>query len=145
MIYTNNIENLVKKYKYKKLPDYLSNEVREGYLNELPKWLISYNNEQIYSPNGILLANKLSDRKYVIGDYGAFIEIDFDDMIIDNLVIQPGQEYRVFNKEFNSRVKYIWLCPKSLEKIKIYHQKRTVTYADYLPNKFYISPYEVIL
>ena len=143
MNYTDNIIKLVEKYKYKKLPEDLSLEVREGYLKELPPWVIHYNNEPIFSPQGILLANNLSNRKFVIGDYGAFLEINYQDMIISNLVIQPGEEYRIFNEEFNKRVKYIWLCPKSLEKIKIYHQKRRVSYADYIPNKFYISPYEV--
>lgn len=136
---------LVKKYKYKSLSKELSKEVRQIYKDSLPDYIINYTNEKIYSPKDVLLANKLSNRKYVIGDYGAYLEINFDDMIIKNLVIQPGQEYRIFDENFSKRVKYNWVCPYTLEPIKIYHQKRTVLYADYLPNKFYISPYEIII
>lgn len=137
------IEELVEKYKYKKLPDDLSREVRELYIKEAPIWLKLYEDEEIYSPENIFLAKKLTDRKYVVGDYGLYVEINQRDMIKENLIVKPGQEYRIHDENYAKRVKYNWVCPISLEDVKIYHQKKRVDYADYIPGKFYISPYEV--
>lgn len=137
------IEELVEKYKYKKLPSELSKQQREYYLSELSK---EYNlngdfNCELYDLKG----NKISNgyNRVVIGDYGAFIEIDLAHMLTVNLKVKPGQEYRYTEKYKN--VKYYWLCLKDNEDIKIYYQKNTVTYADYKVGMFYISPTEVNL
>lgn len=59
-------------------------------------------------------------------------------MIRKNIKVKPGQEYR-FSERY-SNIKYYWYCLKEAEEFKIYYQKNTVTYADYLPKMCYISP-----
>lgn len=135
------IDELVQKYKYRPLSKELSAKQRQLYLAELPQ---NYNingnlNCEIYDTLGHLVAYGYS--RIVIGDYGAYVEIPLDKMILENLIVKPGQEYR-FTPEF-SNVKYHWYCLKNNGDIKIYYQKRTVSYADYKPEMFYISPYEL--
>lgn len=47
--------------------------------------------------------------------------------------------------QFSERVKYHWLTTKDDSGIKIYFPKRRVDYADYLPGKYYFSPYEAVV
>lgn len=75
----------------------------------------------------ILLAEGYS--RVVIGDRGPYIE--FDDHHINRSLIFPVPEYHVFFEEFSS------CCD---HKVFIYHQVKTVSYADYKPDKWYISP-----
>lgn len=83
-----------------------------------------------------------SYRRIVIGDYGAFIE--FDSPYYDSsFVIAPGQEYRVSDERYSKNVKYIWLTINDGSRIKIYYQKKGVTYADYIPGMYYVSVHEV--
>ena len=137
------IQELVEKYKYKKLPKELSKQQREYYLSQLsPEFCLDGDfNCELYDLKG----NKISNgyNRIVIGDYGAFIEIDLTHMLTVNLKVKPGQEYRYTEKYRN--VKYYWLCLKDNEDIKIYYQKNTVTYADYKVDMFYIAPDEVNL
>ena len=48
------------------------------------------------------------------------------------------QEYR--GKGNYISCKYFWLCPVDHENIKVYHQRATVSYADYKVGKYYVSP-----
>jgi hypothetical protein len=138
-------DELALKYGYKKLPEKLSEEAREEYLNSLPSELDIYgnNNFNIYSKHKTLIATGYD--RIVIGDYGAFIEIGIDKMILDNCKMKKGQEYRYFDEKYRDNVKYIWLTANDNSDIKIYFQKKTVVYADYKVDKFYVSPYEIIL
>lgn len=135
------IKELVELYKYKPLPKDLSKSQRQLYLDQLPSYFeITGNlNCNLYDNNYNLIAYGYS--RIVIGDYGAYVEIPLDKMILENLIIKPGQEYR-FNPKY-SNVKYHWYCLKNNQDIKIYYQKHPVSYADYKPEMFYISPYEL--
>jgi hypothetical protein len=137
------IQELVEKYKYKKLPKELSEQQREYYLSQLPSefCLEGDFNCELYDLKG----NKISNgyNRIVIGDYGAFIEIDVDHMLTNNLKVASGQEYR-FTERYKN-VKYHWYCLKNNEDIKIYYQRHTVSYADYKIDMFYIAPDEVNL
>ena len=137
------IEELVQKYKYRTLPKELSKVQRQIYLSELPSFfkLEGDLDCKLFDKNYNLVANGYS--RIVIGDYGAYVEIPLDKMIIDNLIVKPGQEYRFYSKYSN--IKYHWYCLKNNENIKIYYQKKPVTYADYKPENFYISPYDLII
>lgn len=137
------INELVKKYKYKALPKDISAKQRKLYLAELPKeWDIKGNsNCKIYDTQYNPIANGYS--RIVIGDYGAYVEIPLDKMILDDIIIMPGEEYR-FEPEYAS-IKYHWYCLSKNHDIKIYYQKHIVDYADYKPEMFYISPYELRL
>lgn len=135
------IEELVQKYHYKPLNKELSAKQRQLYLADLPKgFLVEGNlNCKLYDEKYNLIAYGYS--RIVIGDYGAYVEIPLDKMILEKLIIKPGEEYR-FKPEY-SNVKYHWYCLKNNQDIKIYYQKHTVPYADYKPEMFYISPYEL--
>ena len=146
------IENLLQfqgelsaKYKYRKLKSYLSEEVRKKYLDSLPPQLNINGdiNFKIHSLNGTLISNGYNC--IVIGDYGAFIEFDKNQVIRESLQVKSGQEYRINNPKYSEHVKYYWLTPKDDSDMKVYFQKRTVTYADYEVDMFYVSPYEILL
>ena len=64
-------------------------------------------------------------------------------MIRENIKVKPGQEYR-FSERY-SNIKYYWYCLKEAEEFKIYYQKNTVIYADYLPKMCYISTEGIII
>lgn len=135
------IEELVSQYKYKPLNKELSAKQRQLYLAELPSYFAVEGNLncKLYDTYNNLVAYGYS--RIVIGDYGAYIEIPLDKMILENLIVKPGEEYR-FNKNYTN-VKYHWYCLRNNQDIKIYYQKHTVPYADYKPEMFYISPYEL--
>lgn len=134
-------DDLASVYKHKKLPFELSELVRKRYLAYLPPNLNIRGDEtfKIYSKAGTLIS--VGYKRIVIGDYGAFVEIDR--AIKENMQVKPGQEYRVNDPKYKDKVKYHWLTVKDDSDIKIYHQVKTVAYADYLPGMYYVSPYEV--
>lgn len=80
--------------------------------------------------------------RIVVGDYGAFIEFSNEPENTE-FIIQHGQEYRINDPRYSQNVKYIWMTIDDGSRIKIYKQKKTVSYADYLPGKFYVSVHEV--
>ncbi len=132
------IEELVQQYKYKPLNKDLSAKQRKLYLAALPSYFqVNGNlNCELYDNLNNLVCYGYS--RIVIGDYGAYVEIPLNKMILENLIVKPGEEYR-FRPEY-SNVKYHWYCLKNNQDIKIYYQKKTVLYADYKPEMFYIAP-----
>jgi len=100
-------------------------------------------NFQIHSINGTLISNGYN--RIVIGDYGAFIEFDKDQVVRESLKVKTGQEYRINDPKYSEHVKYYWLTPKDKSDMKVYFQKRTVIYADYKVDMFYVSVYEILL
>ena len=130
---------LARKYGYKPLPQELSQKYRQYFIDNIPNILdINGSNTPLYTFNNTLLCRAYD--RIVVGDYGAFIE--FKDAASE-FVIQPGQEYRVYDDKYKNNVKYIWLTTPDQSNIKIYKQKRTVSYADYKPNYYYVSVHEV--
>ena len=127
---------LAKKYKYKKLPKEESVKYREIYKQNIPSFLSISGGGKLFTMNGTLLCDNYD--RIVIGDYGAFIEFSKP---ASKLVIEKGQEYRLTEQYKN--VKYNWVTINDGSHIKIYHQRKTVTYADYLVGKFYVSVHEV--
>lgn len=142
---TLNLEaKLAKKYKYKPLPRNLSEKVRDFYKKNIPEWLKENGNSiPLYTNKGSLIAKRYT--RIVIGDYGAFIEFETEDIEkIGSFRIAPGQEYRIEDERYSKNVKYIWLTVYDGSGIKIYFQKKGVSYADYKPGKYYISVHEVL-
>lgn len=137
-------EELANKYKYKKLDNELSIEVRELYKNNLPPNLPLEGNKDfpIRSTKGTLISKGYE--RIVIGDYGAFIEFAEEQAEKNNYKIKKGQEYRIYDPKYSSNVKYNWLTAKDESDIKIYQQKKTVTYADYKAGMYYVSPFEIL-
>ena len=135
-------EDLSLIYKYKPLPCEESIEARREYENNLPagfsaKKTISF---PLYSRQGLKIANGF--RRIVIGDYGAFIEIE--EIVMDNICVKPGQEFRINDKRYSINIKYHWYTTKDDSDAKLYFQQKGVSYADYKPGMWYISPYEVL-
>lgn len=138
-------EKLAEEYNYKSLPKDLSNKVKRKYLADLENTCIGKYLENkdcalpLYTLEGTPIAKDFS--KIVIGDYGAFIEIDEENILEHNIKVNKGQEFR-YEDKYRS-CKYYWLTDVMNSGIKIYHQKNTVPYANYVPGKYYASPYEV--
>jgi len=127
---------LAKKYGYKPLPGDLSQKYRQYFKENIPSFL-NVDGGKILSADGILLCYNYD--RIVIGDYGAFVEFSEPAMRLDCM---PGQEYRMNDPKYMNNVKYDWLTTEK-HIARIYHQKRTVSYADYKVGKYYISVHEV--
>lgn len=132
---------LAEKYKYKPLSDELSKKYREFFTENIPDWLpLEGGTTPLYTSAGSIITCRYD--RIVVGDYGAFIE--FSGPLYDGqFEIAPGQEYRVHDERYSSKVKYVWLTVNDDSKVKIYHQKRTVNYADYKADMYYVSVHEV--
>lgn len=134
--------SLSEEYGYKKLPETLSYTVRAQYARKLPNFYMYDDNkkQKLHSRDGVLIAEKWN--RIVIGDYGAFVEIDDADIHKENIKVKPGEEYRINDPKYREHVKYHWYIPKNGYPSKIYFQQAEVTYADYKRGKWYISPHE---
>lgn len=150
-------DDLATQYKYKKQPELIGEINMKEYLEALPAEMadtvvpvpsqkpgyeVSGKDIPLYSKSGTKIAERYD--RIVIGHYGAFLEIDPKDMCMENIKCEEGQEYRMKNPYFVDRIKYQWLTTKDDSHCKLYFQQKGVTYADYQPNKWYISPYEVL-
>ena len=131
-------ENLAKKWAYKKLPVEESKKVRQYYTENIPEFLDVNGGKRLYTSDGTLICD--SYERIVIGDYGAFIEFTVP---AARFIIAPGQEYRIYDEKYANTVKYEWYTMRDKSNIKIYKQKRGVTYADYKPGKYYVSVHQV--
>jgi len=56
---------------------------------------------------------------------------------------QKGQEYRYKNLSIKEVVDYFWYTAKDDSGVKFMFQQKHVAYADYQPDKFYVSVFEV--
>lgn len=135
------IEECIRRYHYKPLPEDISLKQRQLYLREIPSgWNLNGDtNCKIYDSEYNLIAESYS--RIVVGDYGAYIEFSQEQLSSAHLIVKPGEEYR-FEIGFES-VKYHWYCLQENRNIKIYYQRRKVPYADYQIGMFYISPFEL--
>ena len=143
--YIQYINNLVYKHNYKPLPTKISEEARFYYKSSIPSFFNSIDSEtvELYS-----LANSLITtgfERIVIGDYGTYVEFNHHQANDSMFEIKEGEEYRVNNQDFFKNVKYYWFTIKDGSGVKIYLQNRTVDYADYKPNMFYVCISEVKL
>lgn len=135
---------LAEQYRYKPLPAFLSQECRSFYKDCLPSgFALEGSRSALYTSAGSVIANGYE--RIVIGDYGAFVEISADNIVLENIIVKKGQEFRINDPQFSDRVKYHWLTAKDNSDCKIYFQQRKVDYADYKPGFYYVSPYEVSL
>lgn len=135
-------EDLSDKYGYKKLPSNDSYKARRYYGKMLPDFFLyePNKNKPLFTRDGVQIAKKWN--RVVIGDYGAFIEIDPSSICLENFVVKPGEEYRIADSKYYKHVKYHWYIPNSGYESKLYFQQKEVTYADYRQNMWYVSPYE---
>lgn len=137
---TRNIEaKLAEKYGYKPLDKELSKKYREFYEDNIPRFLNLEGGGALRTTRGTTIC-KSYDR-IVIGDYGAFIEFTNPDY---EFLCEKGQEFRINDPKYQNKVKYNWLTVPDCSGIKIYQQKKGVTYADYKAGKYYVSVHEVM-
>ena len=137
---------LTEKYMYKPLPDDLSQKYRQFFRDNIPDWLNEAGSLQdIFTSKGSLIANGYN--RIVIGDYGAFVEFSEnhlpDQFPVPTLAIPSDQLYRVADQQYSRHVKYIWMTIPDGSNVKIYLQKKRVSYADYEPGMYYVSVHEV--
>ena len=141
------LDHLVRRYKYKKLPYEVSVHQRNRYMDDLPSFWKDKEYQkfdiELVTKNGITLAKGVSPRGFVCGDYGVFLEMEDSQVVKENIKVREGEEYRINDPHYAETVKYEWYTDKANTGVKLYHQKRGVTYADYKPGKWYISPYEI--
>jgi len=128
---------LASRNKYRKLDVEYSAEVRAYYAENIPSFLST--SQPLYTSADTLICSSFN--RVVIGDYGAFVEFSPWQANRDAFCIAPGQEYRL--EERYKNCKYIWLTISDSSHVKIYYQKHTVTYADYIPGMYYVSVHEV--
>jgi len=86
--------------------------------------------------------NVIAERyqRVVIGQRGPYIEFTKNQIIDSQLYIPKNQLYRL------SDPKVYYIEFRTLENnVKVYYQMRTVAYADYLINHFYISPFDLCI
>jgi len=131
---------LAKKYGYKPLPDDLSKQYREYFVNNTPDFLAENENQPLYTVCGTLICDGF--RRIVVGDYGAFVEFNLGQANDAHFCIAPGQEYRIKDPKY-ANVKYHWYTIPDQSNVKIYFQKNRVAYADYIPGMYYVSVHEV--
>lgn len=162
----NNVQNILNKVQtnlankdYKALSTSDSHIVRKQYIENIltennPKYIemAKYNKSlkpaklngdeaTLITKEGTKIANKYN--RIVVGDYGAYYEINPSDIIKDNIIVKNGEEYRIKDPNYKDKVKYEWYTTKDNSDVKIYRQKRKVSYADYKPGMVYVSVDEV--
>jgi hypothetical protein len=77
-------------------------------------------------------------QRVVIGQRGPYIEFTKNQIFDSALYIPRSQLYRL------SDPKVYYIEFRTIENdVKVYYQMRSVAYADYLINHFYISPYDL--
>lgn len=137
-------QNLVDTYKYKALPPLYREEALRFYQDNLPEgFVLDGDSVPLFSSEGLKICDKYN--RIVIGDYGAYVEVLPEDIIHENIKVKKGQEYRDFDERYSKHTKYSWLTTKDNSDVKIYFQKKTVDYADYVPGRYYFSPYECVV
>lgn len=139
------IERMVKKYNYAKIPTHVAERMHELYLETLPPQLSLTGDKEFIIRSIENTPIAIGYERIVIGDYGAFIEINKEDCFKVNICCKLGQEFRYRDQKYKNKVKYYWYTTKDTSDVKIYFQQRTVTYADYKPDMIYISPFEILL
>ena len=129
---------------YNKLTPEASKLVRDYYYERLGPLLqqhLATSNETIQvvtQPNSSYqsLVLSIGINRVVIGDYGAYIEMRPDQMVLKNIRPKwPGEPRRP--------VKYLWMVPIDGSPSKIYEQRGTVSYADYRVGMYYVAPSQV--
>jgi len=81
-----------------------------------------------------------SFNRIVHGKRGAYVEFLDEQINKEAIELPEGSEWRLDNEHPAGKMCYFVLyCPKG-EKIRIYHQKRVVDYADYVIGRWYIAP-----
>ena len=82
--------------------------------------------------------------RVVIGDRGPYIELLNEHILFDGLYIPKDQHWR-FETSWREKVYYFEFRTIDDSYVKVYLQNRRVSYADYIKDRWYISPFELML
>jgi len=92
---------------------------------------------EFYTVNNLFVAKGYE--RIVIGERGPYIEFNESQINQDNILIPEDQKWRLNNNS----IYYVEFRTDDISNVKIYYQIKTVDYADYLIDKFYISPFDI--
>jgi len=95
------------------------------------------NDRDFYTADNTLVATGYV--QVVIGQRGPYIEFEGDHLVGDNITVLAEHAWRLNSKNCY----YIELHSNDEASVKIYYQTKTVDYADYRVNYYYISPFEL--
>lgn len=118
--------------RYTKLPAILSKRIRKHYEENLKIEKEGDHTRTFYSED--LTPVAIGYNRVVIGDYGPFVEFTKEQL-------QMAKFKDKWPRNPDKDVYYYWLTGPN--NIKCYEQVKTVSYADYLPGMYYISPKEL--
>ena len=100
--------------------------------------IIGNDTTKFYTKCGLLVANGYN--RIVIGKRGPYIEFTESQINRHSMLIPPHELWRVASDV----TFYIEYRTIDIKYVKIYFQKKTVNYADYLIEHYYISPFDLI-
>jgi hypothetical protein len=94
---------------------------------------------ELYSKSGTLLT--VGYTRVVIGGRGAYIEFEDSNIVKEAFTIPEKLLYRIDNNVC------FYIEHRSIDAsyVKLYHQKRLVSYADYKIGMYYISPLDLYM
>jgi len=118
--------------KFRVLGKIASQRIREHYKKGLTLKAGGSDKRIYFKSTGEKIANGYD--RIVIGDHGAYVEINEKQINKKIIKVKKGQEWRT-NNLF---CKYFWF--ESTKGDKVYLQKATVKYADYKIGFYYIDP-----
>lgn len=126
------IDELAVKYRYRPLPKKVRGDVLQLYRDNLN----GFERKRTAFAQGVLICSDYE--RVVVGDYGAYLEFTEEQLQV-SLTVPHNQRWRLdeeYIREKELSLKYIWY---EFNGIKVYHQLDTVKYADYKPNRYYVS------
>lgn len=130
----NKVERNIKNNDYIKLSQEESDLVRTVYASRIS--IPEHSDFRFENEEGTLIA--LGFSRIVVGDYGAYLEFSSEQIQLNNIE-------NAFLGKPNRPVKYIWMQTKDDTLTKVYWQKKRVSYADYKPGFYYVSPGDLYL
>ena len=75
--------------------------------------------------------------RVVTGDKGSYFEFETEHLIKENVFIPTDAQWRIAPKYWRNVFYYEYRT--TVGNLKLYYQKKTVTYADYIVGKWYVS------
>ena len=90
----------------------------------------------LFTKTGLKVASGYS--RIVVGKRGPYVEFSDGQLSLDNFYVPEDQEWR-----FHSLNSFYEEYRTKQDNVKIYHQRKTVDYADYRIGMWYISPFDL--
>jgi len=103
--------------------------------------IIGNDNTSFSTNTGLHIATGYT--RVVIGGRGPYVEFAMGHLLLGNTHIPEDQKYRL-TMPWLERVFYLECRTNDTANVKIYHQFKTVNYADYKVGMFYISPFDLM-